>query len=45
MTSAGRNIGAIILLPKQILCKNLYFDMLAIYGIRDLFSKCYLMSI
>ena len=38
MTSAGRNIGAIFSLPKKILGKNLYFDMLSINGIRDPFS-------
>ena len=42
MTSAGRHTGAII---SKILCKNLYLDILAIYGIRDLFSKCYLVLI
>ena len=37
MTSAGRNIGAISLSLKQILSKNLLFDILAIYGITYLF--------
>ena len=39
MTSSGRNIGIITLLPKQTLYKNLYFDMQAKYGIRNLFSS------
>ena len=45
MTSAGKDISEIIFLPKQILCKNLYYDLLAINGIRDLLSKFYLVSI